>query len=112
MPKHMRWPKSCDECPFASGIDGRFIDCNVAGGRVAQREGYVDELINPHDLFAHDCPLVVRDEHGLLEYGANGWPEPTPFFGGADTSNMPESVHDEWVELYLMYERAWEEGID
>lgn len=54
---------------------------------------------------------VIRDEDGLIDWKANGWPEPNPY-GEGDTSTMPYEglVWIEWADVCDLLEWMWEEG--
>jgi hypothetical protein len=54
------------------------------------------------------CPLVVRDESGFVDWRANGWPEPTPFYGSVDMSNIPQPFHDKWLKASYICEEQFE----
>jgi hypothetical protein len=50
----------------------------------------------------------VRDESGFVDWRANGWPEPTPFYGSVDMSNIPQPFHDKWLKASYICEEQFE----
>ena len=99
MPKHMRWPKSCAECGCADGCKHASITYLDGGVISVRRRAYSVDL---------HCPLVVRDELGFVDWRANGWPEPTPFYGSVDMSNIPQPFHDKWLTASYICEEQFE----
>jgi len=63
-------------------------------------------LILGYDASAR-LPDVALDDLGRVDWKANGWPEPTPFFWEVDTSMMPEPVRDYWEETSRGAEEAY-----
>ena len=49
----------------------------------------------------------IKDEFGLIDWEANGWPEPNPY-GDGDTSAMPYDIWKEWIEACEFCEMVWE----
>lgn len=94
MAKHYEWPKSCLYCPLCNGFDEVGFLCAADVGS------------RPKSTL--ECPLIVRDEDGLIEWEANGWPEPSPFLG--DYSNMPDDVQHEWLDICCDLEDAYMRG--
>lgn len=55
MPKHLRWPKSCRDCPLVEYSSGLLFECSV--------DGTAHVFTTAEPIIPKDCPLVmVRHE--------------------------------------------------
>lgn len=97
MPRHMRFPNTCKECPIRCG---RREMCEWGESEWGERF-----------LWKVECPLIAVGKFGkfgLIDWESNGWPDITPFFGCEDTSNMPDEIYDYWLTCCDIAERQWE----
>lgn len=55
---------------------------------------------------------IIRDEHGRIDWKANGWPEVTAFYSSVideAAEKMPPDVFDYWIDACNEAEMQYEE---
>jgi len=57
-----------------------------------------------------DRSAIVYDEHGGIDWKANGWPEPNMFYAG-NTNSMPFEVLEDWFDACDRLERMDREDL-